>query len=113
LRDLFAKDSLRMEDGDKPTKLRPEVSHVLAPLSFAGGTETLAGARTCPNRSRIGPSGKSKSVGPSENAAEEMTLDESSDVIGLDIGNGSAVNLSVWNKSGCDKFSRPGAYFGV
>lgn len=44
LRNLFPKDSLRMELGDKPTKDGPEVAIIACAFSLACGAEWLAWA---------------------------------------------------------------------
>jgi len=52
----------------------PEVAFIFVSESFACCAEGLTGARACPNRSVIGPPGKTESETPSSDSSEEVTL---------------------------------------
>jgi hypothetical protein len=71
---LFAKDDWRSCSADKPEPVGPDVALVIGRLAFAGGTEWLAGATSCPNRSVVVPSGEPEGVGPPSDPGEEMGL---------------------------------------
>lgn len=79
---LLSKDSWRAALREERKPRRPQVTLVIGRLALTGGREWLAGATSCPNRSIIGPSGKSERVGPSANAGEEMGLLVASEVVG-------------------------------
>jgi hypothetical protein len=48
--------------------------------------ERLTGTGACPDGPVVGPSGKSKSVRPDADSGEEMALDVSVEIGGLNIG---------------------------
>ena len=73
----------------------------------SGGGEGLAGARACPKRSVVGPSGELKGVCPARNAGKEMALSEASEILRLDLGDGSLVDVSAGNSSSCDEVLEP------
>jgi hypothetical protein len=50
------------------------MAFVIGRLALSGCGEGLAWATACPNRSVVGPSGKSERVRPSANTGEEMGL---------------------------------------
>ena len=81
------------------------------PLSC--GAERLTGARTCPNRSVIGPTCESEGVVPDGDPAEEMRALESSDIFGSDVLDGSVVDFSIGYESMLNEFAHPGAHLGV
>jgi hypothetical protein len=89
------------------------VAFVIARLAFAGGAEWLAGARTCPNRSVIGPSGETQGVAPSTDAGEEMALGVASEVVGPHIDNGSRVDVAGCDVSGVDEVAEPTCGIGI
>jgi hypothetical protein len=70
------------------------VALILAATLLAGGAEGLAGATACPNRSVIGPSGKSERIGPSSDPGEEMALGVSAQIVWLDIDDAPRVYVS-------------------
>lgn len=55
---LLAKYDSRTALADEPEKIGPQMALVFETALGAGLTEWLAGARTCPNRSVIGPPGE-------------------------------------------------------
>jgi hypothetical protein len=97
---LLAKDDWRLALADESGEFRPEVPFVGGSFAFTGNAKGLTGAGASPANAIFRPSSESKRKGPAEYADEEMTLGKASQVGRLDIGNGSAVNFSIRNKSG-------------
>lgn len=60
----------------------------------------MAGARASPQRHVGLHSGKAQCFGPATDPGEKVTLDESGEVFGANVGNAPLVNVSGWNKSG-------------
>jgi len=79
----------------------------------AGLAEWLAGARACPNRSVIGPSGEPQGVTPPADAGEEVALRVAAQVVGLDIDDGSLVDITGRDVSGADEVAQPLSGIGV
>jgi hypothetical protein len=67
----------------------------------------LAGATSCPNRSIVGPSGKSEGETPSGDAREEVALGVASEVIGLNIDDTSLVNVTGSDVSSRNEIAEP------
>lgn len=63
-------------------------------FALPGSREGLAGARTCPNRSVVGPVGESEGVGPAPDAGKEMGVSIGSDIVGRDLRNGAFVHVA-------------------
>jgi len=57
-RSLLPKNEERVALSDEPQKLRPEMSLIFRPAPLASSAESLAGARACPDRNVIWPSGE-------------------------------------------------------
>jgi hypothetical protein len=74
---------------------------------LAGDAEWLARATTCPNRSIISPLCKSKGVAPAADSGEEVTLGESSEVVGLDGSNVSFIDFTIRNLSRTNQPPQP------
>jgi hypothetical protein len=108
LRNLFPKDSLRMELGDKPMKDGPQVAIIASSFALACGTEGLTGAGACPNRSACRPSGKIKGKAPAADPGEEMALRVVSDVISFHLRDGSRVHIPGRNQPRADQLPQPG-----
>jgi hypothetical protein len=83
------------------------VAFVIGRLASPGGRERLTGATSCPNRSIVGPPGKSECEGPTSNAGEEMALTITPEVGGSHVGNASLVNVALGDVSGVDEVSEP------
>jgi hypothetical protein len=78
------------------------------PLIFAatlatGDAERLTGARACPNRSLVGPSGESECKAPSADAGEEVALGKASQIGWVNVDDASTVNFSGCNVSMLNK----------
>jgi pyridoxal biosynthesis lyase PdxS len=58
---------------------------VIKPAAFACRAERLAGTRTCPDWTVVGPSGSAQGVGPDADAGKEMALGETGEFVGSDI----------------------------
>jgi hypothetical protein len=84
---LLSKDNCRAALADEPEHFGPEVAGVGSALLLARRAEWLTGARACPNRSSVIPSGEPESVGPAADSGEEMALGKSGKVIWIDICN--------------------------
>jgi hypothetical protein len=78
------------------------VALIVAATLLAGGAERLAGATACPNRSVIGPSCESQSVGPARNSCKPMTLQEASDIVWSNVLDASLIDFSVCNVTGAN-----------
>jgi hypothetical protein len=76
-------------------------------IAFAGRGEGLAGARACPNRSVVGPSGKAQGVTPTADSGEEMALGISAQVVGLDFDDGAFINFSVRDVTAANQLAQP------
>ena len=83
-RNLFAKDNARFALRNEAEEIGPEVSLVIEPASFSGGTEGLAGTATCPDWAIVRPSSQSKSGRPDPDPCKEVALRVGFDVIRLD-----------------------------
>jgi hypothetical protein len=89
------------------------VALIVAATLGARGAEWLAGARTCPNRSVIWPSGEAQGETPPTDAGEEVALIEPSEVGGLHVNDASLVNDSGRDVASGDEVSEPGSGIGV
>jgi len=74
---LLTKDNVRATLANEIEPGRPEVALVGNAVACAGGAKRLAWARTCPNRSVCGPTGKAKGAAPAAKSGEEMALNKS------------------------------------
>lgn len=110
---LLPKDMLRAALADEVEEDGPEVALVGLSESFSGCAEWLARTASGPHGTIIRPSRQSKSKGPSEYAAEEVTLDKVFNFVWSNILNGSAVHFAVWDEFGFDKFLCPRADFRI
>jgi hypothetical protein len=86
-RNLFAKDDCRAALANEPEPRRPKMARIGGAIAFPGGREWLTGATPAPDSAVVRPSGKSEGVTPAADAGEEMTLDESSEIVGPNIDN--------------------------
>jgi hypothetical protein len=83
------------------------VALVIGRLAFAGGAERLARATSRPNRSVIGPSGKSEGVGPPADAGKEMALRIAPEIAGSHVDDASLVDIAWRDVSGGDEVAEP------
>jgi len=83
------------------------VALVIGRLALAGGAEGLAGTTSRPNRSVVGPSCETQGMGPSAETSEEMTLCESSELVGAHAGDASLVDFSIGDQSFPDECAQP------
>jgi hypothetical protein len=117
VRNLFAKDCWRLSLADEPEEIRPEMPFIAltfrAAMSNATDWERLTGARACPNRSWLWPSCEAQGVGPAANTCEEMALDESAEIVGLNIYDAPFIDLARGDESRLDKFPQPGCGFRI
>jgi hypothetical protein len=65
----------------------------------------LTRTATGPDGSVIGPAGKSEGVTPATDPGEEVTLDESSQIIGSNIFNWPLIDVAIGYQSSLDQFS--------
>lgn len=94
-RNLLSHDNSGPTGTDEAMKVWPQMPWIISTGSFAGLRERLAGARACPKRSIVGPSCEPCGEAPSAEAGEEMALVESMQIIRLNIGDGSRVDLAA------------------
>lgn len=104
---LLANDCVRAALSNEPKEFRPDVPIVGPAFLLARCAERLAGARACPNRSISGPSGKVKGEGPAADTGEEVALDVSGKVRGLDIGYAPCVDVAFRNQAAFHEFLQP------
>ena len=84
---LFAKDDDRAALAEELNPRRPKVARIVPASLGAGTREGLTGTGAGPDRSVVGPSSESKSVGPAPDAGKEMALGEATEVSGANIDN--------------------------
>jgi hypothetical protein len=89
------------------------VALVIERLPRTGGAEGLAGARACPNRSVVGPSGETEGDGPSGDTGEEMALGVAAEIVGSHVNDASFVNVATGDVSGGDEVAEPLRCIGV
>jgi len=94
-RNLFSKDDWRAALIDEHVKRGPEVALVGKSGLFSGGAEWLAGAGASPDGPVVGPSGKTKGVGPDADTGKEVALGVFADVRSSHVPNGSFIDISV------------------
>lgn len=70
----------------------PQMPWIVSTGAFPRDREGLAGARGCPNRSSIGPSGKPGGKAPSADAGEQVDLCKSVEVAGLKLDDAALVD---------------------
>jgi hypothetical protein len=78
------------------------VSLIFGPLLLSDQTERLTRTRSRPDGSIVGPSCESQGVAPSADTGEEVALRVSAQIVGLDIDDGSPVNVTWSDVSGSD-----------
>jgi len=106
-RNLFAKCDCSFAEGDEVAEDGPEVALVFFAETFARAGEWLAGAGTCPNRSRVGPAGEPQGKGPTTDAGEEVLLGVTGDFMGADVGDAALVDITGRDVAGADEFAEP------
>jgi len=99
---LLSKHNWRLALADETEHFGPEVPLVFLGPPFAGDAERLTGATAGPDGSIGGPSGQSKSLGPTGDTGEEMTLCESLQVFRLDIHYAPRVDFPRRDKTSGD-----------
>ena len=92
---LLTKDNSRAALADEIEPDRPKVSIISGAFLRASGTERLARATACPNRSVLWPSGKAQSVAPTAESGEEMALNKSGKVTGSNILDAPRINFTL------------------
>jgi hypothetical protein len=106
-RNLLSKDNWRAALRNEAVKLGPKVAVVVKAAPSARGAEWLTGARACPNRSVVGPSGEAQGVGPRSNACEKVGLREASNVIRLNLSNAAGIYFARRNVPRSDQVAEP------
>jgi len=104
---LLAKDCDRAVLADEPEPLRPQVPGVVGSFAFACRAEWLAGARARPDFAGVVPSGEAQGVAPNPDAGEEVALRVPDEIDGVDISNGSIINVSRCDKPFTYQISQP------
>ena len=89
------------------------MARVIKPSAFSRRGEAGAGARARPNRSVIGPSGKSQGVIPDCNSGKEVALSKSSKVGGVHVRDAALIHFSRCNDVLADQFAEPGRFLGI
>ena len=112
-RNLLSKDDWRIEEGEESSHFGPEVTFVGFALLLARVRERLAGTRAGPDGAIIGPPGKSKSVGPSADAREEVNLSKADKISLRELLDVALVNHARWNVTFADQFAQPCGGVGV
>jgi len=79
------------------------VPRIVGAPAFSRDAERLARARAGPERSVVGPSGKSGGNAPEAASGEEMTLCEASKVIRPDVGYAPSVDFAVCDHAEKDR----------
>jgi hypothetical protein len=103
---LFSKDNCRAALVDEFVPIRPEVTRVIKPASFARRREGRAGAASSPDWSVVSPSGISESERPESSASEEVKLGISHKVGCSDFGDASFIYVSWCNGMGLDRLAQ-------
>jgi hypothetical protein len=93
-RNLLSKEDCRAALADEVLPGWPEVPLISSSSAFACRAERLARATSCPDRSSISPSGKTKRVGPDANAGEEVALGVLGDFVRRDVFNAAFINVT-------------------
>jgi hypothetical protein len=104
---LLTNEAVRAALADEAKPRRPKVARIIAPSLGAGARERLEGTGAGPDGSGVRPSSESKSERPAPDAGEEVTLDKSIEVSGLNIDNASFVHFAIRNQSFLDQFAQP------
>jgi hypothetical protein len=112
-RNLFAKDDWRLALLDEPVEGGPKVPLVSKPALAACRAERLAGARSGPDLSTVGPPCEAQGIGPPPDAGEEVTLRIAPEVSGEDIFDASFIHISWGNQPLLDQFPEPRGSFGI
>jgi hypothetical protein len=110
---LLSKYCWRAALGDERKPRRPQVASVIGRLARSRGAERLAGTTACPNRSVVGPSGKSQCKRPSADPAEEMALDVSGEIASPHLNDAALVNVSGRDVASGDEVSKPRGSVGI
>jgi len=104
---LLAKDDWRAALADETKPLRPQMSVVFCGLTLSGFAEWLAGATSGPHGLIIWPYGEPECVRPPADACEEVALRVPLEVGGLDIDDGSLVNVAGRDMAFRDEVAEP------
>jgi hypothetical protein len=83
------------------------VALIVAATLLARRAEWLAGARACPNRSVLWPSGEPQGKRPSADAGEKVAMPVAAQIVGAHVGNGSLVNVAGGQVSGRNEVAQP------
>jgi hypothetical protein len=76
---------------------------VVETFLVARDAERLTGTTTCPNRSVVGPAGETQGAGPSADTGEEMVLSVSAQIVRLDIGDRSFIDIPWSDQTNADQ----------
>lgn len=104
---LFAKDDCRMALADEGEPVWPEVARIEDAFPLPCGTEWLAWAASRPYLSVFRESREPQRERPSSDAAEEVALSISANVICSDIDDRSVVDFSRRDQFPRDQFTQP------
>ena len=104
---LFPKHDVRATLADEPVEGGPKVPLVSKPASFACRAERLTGAAPGPDGLLVRNSGETQSKGPPAEPGEEMTLPELTEIVGVDVNDGSLVNVAGGDVTGGDEIAEP------
>ena len=96
-RNLFSKDHCRAALGDEAVKSGPEVSFVGMAFALSRARKRLTWTGAGPDGAVVGPSGEAEGVGPAADAGEEVDLVVASEIVGMDIEDGSLVDVAGAN----------------
>lgn len=106
-RNLFSKNDCRAALADEVEPDGPEVAFVGEAFALPGRAERLAGAAPGPDRSIVGPAGKSQRVRPSADAGEEMTLGVATEIIRSNVNDTPGIDFTWRDKSSSHEISEP------
>lgn len=112
-RNLLSSDDCRLALFDEVEESGPQMPLVSKPLSFACRAERLARARSCPDRTIVGPTGATQGEAMHSDSCEEVALSKSSKLIWSDIFNAPFVNDAGRDVATSDQFAQPSRGEGV
>jgi hypothetical protein len=85
----------------------PEVALVVEAAPLAGGAEGLTRAAPGPDLPVVGPPGEAEGEAPPADSCEKMALVEAEEINGVDLRNGSFVDMSIADVPRADKVAQP------
>ncbi len=105
--DLFAEDPTGTTFADESEPRGPEVAIIGEAPLLPGDAEGLAGAGACPDGAVVGPAGEAQGVAPPADASEEMGLSNAHKVSCVEIADGSRIDDSGCDVTGCGQVAVP------